>query len=124
MESETGRNVEVMWLAGRLVLDHKTIANFRKDNGKAIRKVCAQFVSLCRQLNLFADASVAIDGSKFKAVNTHDKNFTRGKVKRRMDQIEESVDRYLHQLDSSDRQEPSRARTMTTRRLSSKIRTA
>jgi transposase len=102
LESETGRNVEVMWLAGRLVLDHKTIANFRKDNGKAIRKVCAQFVSLCRQLNLFADASVAIDGSKFKAVNTRDKNFTRGKVKRRMDQIEESIDRYLHQLDSSD----------------------
>ena len=112
-----------MWLTGRLVPDHKTIANFRKDNGKAIRKVCAQFVGLCRQLKLFADASVAIDGSKFKAVNTRDKNFTRGKVKRRMDQIEECVDRYLHQLDSSDRQEPSRARTMTTERLSSKIET-
>ena len=102
LERETGRNVDVMWLTGRLVPDHKTIANFRKDNGKAIRKVCAQFVSLCRQLNLFADASVAIDGSKFKAVNTRDKNFTRGKVKRCMDQIEESIDRYLHQLDSSD----------------------
>ncbi|MBT3764791.1 MAG: IS1182 family transposase, partial [Rhodospirillaceae bacterium] len=102
---------------------HKTIANFRKDNGKAIRKVCAQFVGLCRQLNLFADASVAIDGSKFKAVNTRDKNFTRGKVKRHMDQIEESVARYLHQLDSADRQEPSRARTMTTERLNSKIET-
>jgi len=123
LESEAGRNVEVMWLTGRLVPDHKTIANFRKDNGKAIRKVCAQFVSLCRQLNLFADASVAIDGSKFKAVNTRDKNFTRGKVKRRMDQIAESVDRYLHQLDSADRQEPSHARTMTTERLSSKIET-
>ena len=123
LEREAGRNVEVMWLTGRLVPDHKTIANFRKDNGKAIRKVCAQFVGLCRQLNLFADASVAIDGSKFKAVNTRDKNFTRGKVKRRMDQIEESVDRYLHQLDSADRQEPSRARTMTTERLSSKIET-
>ncbi|MBT3767226.1 MAG: IS1182 family transposase [Rhodospirillales bacterium] len=123
LEREAGRNVEVMWLTGRLVPDHKTIANFRKDNGPAIRKVCAQFVGLCRQLNLFADASVAIDGSKFKAVNTRDKNFTRGKVKRRMDQIEESVDRYLHQLDSADRQEPSRARTMTTERLSSKIET-
>jgi len=123
LESEAGRNVEVMWLTGRLVPDHKTIANFRKDNGKAIRKVCAQFVGLCRQLNLFADASVAIDGSKFKAVNTRDKNFTRGKVKRRMDQIEESVGRYLHQLDSADRQEPSRARTMTTERLNSKIET-
>jgi transposase len=123
LESEAGRNVEVMWLTGRLVPDHKTIANFRKDNGKAIRKVCAQFVGLCRQLNLFADASVAIDGSKFKAVNTRDKNFTRGKVKRHMDQIEESVARYLHQLDSADRQEPSRARTMTTERLNSKIET-
>lgn len=123
LEREAGRNVEVMWLVGRLVPDHKTIANFRKDNGAAIRKVCAQFVGLCRQLNLFAEASVAIDGSKFKAVNTRDKNFTRGKVKRRMDQIEESVDRYLHQLDSADRQEPSRARTMTTERLNSKIET-
>ena len=121
LEREAGRNVEVMWLTGRLVPDHKTIANFRKDNGPAIRKVCAQFVGLCRQLNLFADASVAIDGSKFKAVNTRDKNFTRGKVKRRMEQIEESVDRYLHQLDSADRQEPSRARTMTTDRLNDKI---
>ena len=123
LEREAGRNVEVMWLTGRLVPDHKTIANFRKDNGPAIRKVCAQFVGLCRQLNLFADASVAIDGSKFKAVNTRDKNFTRGKVKRRMDQIEESVGRYLHQLDSADRQEPSRARTMTTERLNEKIET-
>ena len=123
LEREAGRNVEVMWLTGRLVPDHKTIANFRKDNGPAIRKVCAQFVGLCRQLNLFADASVAIDGSKFKAVNTRDKNFTRGKVKRRMDQIDESVARYLHQLDSADRQEPSRARTMTTERLNSKIET-
>ena len=123
LEREAGRNVEVMWLTGRLVPDHKTIANFRKDNGPAIRKVCAQFVGLCRQLHLFADASVAIDGSKFKAVNTRDKNFTRGKVKRRMDQIEESVARYLHQLDSADRQEPSRARTMTTERLNSKIET-
>ncbi|MBL6933656.1 MAG: IS1182 family transposase [Rhodospirillales bacterium] len=123
LEREAGRNVEVMWLTGRLAPDHKTIANFRKDNGPAIRKVCAQFVGLCRQLNLFTDASVAIDGSKFKAVNTRDKNFTRGKIKRRMDQIEESVDRYLHQLDSADRQEPSRARTMTTERLNSKIET-
>lgn len=123
LEREAGRNVEVMWLTGRLVPDHKTIANFRKDNGSAIRKVCTQFVGLCRQLNLFAEASVAIDGSKFKAVNTRDKNFTRGKVKRRMDQIEESVDRYLHQLDSADRQEPSRARTMTAERLKGKIAT-
>ncbi len=123
LEREAGRNVEVMWLTGRLVPDHKTIADFRKDNGPAIRKVCAQFVSLCRRLELFADASVAIDGAKFKAVNTRDKNFTRAKVKRRMEQIEESVERYLHQLDSADRQEPSLAQTTKTARLKDKIAT-
>jgi len=121
LEREAGRNVEVMWLTGRLAPDHKTIAEFRKNNGRAIRKVCVQFVALCRQLELFADASVAIDGAKFKAVNARDKNFTRAKVTRRMAQIEESVARYLHQLDSADRQEPSRARTTKTTRLTEKI---
>ena len=121
LEREAGRNVEVMWLTGRLAPDHKTIADFRKDNGPAIRKVCAQFVALCRELDLFADASVAIDGAKFKAVNSRDKNFTRAKMKRRMEQIEESVERYLHQLDSADRQEPSLARTTKQDRLTDKI---
>jgi len=121
LEREAGRNVEVMWLTGRLAPDHKTIADFRKDNGVAIRNVCTRFVALCRQLNLFADASVAIDGSKFKAVNNRDRNFTRNKMKRRMKQIEESVERYLHQLDSADRQEPSLARTTKTVRLNDKI---
>jgi len=110
-----------MWLTGRLVPDHKTIADFRKDNGAAIRKVCAQFVALCRQLGLLAKASVAIDGSKFKAVNNRDRNFTAAKMKRRMAQIEESVARYLHQLDSADRQEPSLAQSMKTTRLQEKI---
>ena len=123
MEREAGRNVEVMWLTGRLVPDHKTIADFRKDNGKAIRKVCAQFVSLCRGLDLFADACVAIDGSKFKAVNARDRNFTRAKMKRRLEQIEESVARYLHQLDSADRQEVSLARETKIERLQDKIAT-
>jgi len=123
LEREAGRNMELMWLTGWLVPDHKTIADFRKDNGPAIRRVCVQFVALCRRLDLFADASVAIDGSKFKAVNTRDRNFTRAKVKRRMEQIEESVDRYLHQLDSADRQEPSVARTTKTVRLKDKIAT-
>ncbi len=123
LEREAGRNVEVMWLTGRLAPDHKTIADFRKDNGLAIRNVCARFVALCRQLDLFADASVAIDGSKFKAVNARDRNFTRAKMKRRMEQIEESVERYLHQLDSTDRQEPSLARTTRTVRLKDKIAT-
>ena len=121
LEREAGRNVEVMWLSGRLVPDHKTIADFRKDNGPAIRKVCARFVTLCRQLGLLAKASVAIDGSKFKAVNNRDRNFTAAKMKRRMAQIEESVSRYLHQLDSADRQEPSLAQAMKTTRLTEKI---
>jgi transposase len=121
LEREAGRNVEVMWLTGRLVPDHKTIADFRKDSGPAIRKVCAQFVTLCRQLGLLATASVAIDGSKFKAVNNRDRNFTAAKMKRRMAQIEESVARYLHQLDSADRQEPSEALAMRTTRLEEKI---
>jgi hypothetical protein len=110
-----------MWLMGRLAPDHKTIANFRKDNGGAIRKVCAEFVTLCRQLDLFAEACVAIDGSKFKAVNSRDRNVTRGKMKRRMKEAEKSVERYLQQLDSADRQEPSVARTSKKARLSDKI---
>jgi transposase len=121
LEREAGRNVEVMWLTGRLVPDHKTIADFRKDNGRAIRQVCARFVALCRTLGLLAEASVAIDGSKFKAVNRRDRNFTRAKMKRRLEQIDESIDRYLHQLDSADRQEPSLAHTTKTPRLKEKI---
>src|SRR6202040_1247255 len=103
LEREAGRNLEVMWLTGRLVPDHKTIADFRKDNGPAIKKVCAQFVALCRKMGLLAKASVAIDGSKFKAVNSRDNNFTKGKMERRLAQIEESVARYLSQLDTADR---------------------
>ena len=121
LEREAGRNVEVMWLTGRLVPDHKTIADFRKDNGPAIRKVCAQFVALCRELGLLANASVAIDGSKFKAVNTRDKNFTRAKMERRLAQIEESVARYLSQLDTADLQEPSEALAAKTVHLKEKL---
>ena len=121
LEREAGRNVEAMWLTGRLVPDHKTIADFRKDYGKAIRKVCAEFVSICRGLDLFAHGCVAIDGAKFKAVNARDRNFTRAKMKRRMEQIEESVERYLHQLDSADRQEASLARETKIERLNDKI---
>ena len=121
LERETLRNVEVMWLLGRLSPDHKTIADFRKDNGEAIRKVCAQFVELCRQIGLLATASVAIDGSKFKAVNNRDRNFTKAKMERRKKQIEESISRYLNQLDSADRQEPSEAITSRVTRLKEKI---
>lgn len=121
LEREAGRNVEVMWLTGRLAPDHKTIADFRKDNGPAIRKVCARFVELCRQIGLLATASVAIDGSKFKAVNNRDRNFTEAKMQRRMAQIEKSVARYLDQLDTADRQEPSEALAMKVTRLNEKI---
>ncbi len=121
IELEAIRNVEVMWLIGRLVPDHKTISNFRKNNGRGIRKACVQFVSLCRQFGLLAGASVAIDGAKFKAVNTRDRNFTKAKIKRRLTQIEDSVAVYLGQLDSADRQEASLAQTMKIDRLNDKI---
>jgi len=121
LEREAGRNFEVMWLLGRLVPDHKTVADFRKDNGVALRKVCARFVELCREMGLLAKASVAIDGSKFKAVNNRDKNFTRAKVERRRAQLEESVARYLSQLDTADRQEPSEALAAKTTHLKEKL---
>jgi transposase len=121
LEREAGRNVEMMWLLGRLIPDHKTIAEFRRHSGPAIRKVCVQFVELCRKLGLLAHASVAIDGSKFKAVNNRDRNFTAGKMKRRMEQIVESVARYIHQLESADRQEQTDAIVMRKTRLKEKI---
>jgi transposase len=104
LEREAQRNVELMWLTGRLMPDFKTIANFRKDNSKAIRGVCRQFVVLCQQLGLFGENLVAIDGSKFKAVNNRDRNFTSTKLKRRM---EASINRYLTTLDKADQQEPT-----------------
>jgi transposase len=110
-----------MWLLGRLVPDHKIVADFRKDNGHAIRKVCARFVELCREMGLLAKASVAIDGSKFKAVNNRDKSFTRAKMERRYAQLEESVARYLGQLDTADRQEPSEALAAKTTHLKEKL---
>src|ERR1700716_1538480 len=121
LERDAGRNVEVMWLTGRLVPDHKTIADFRKDNGPAIRKVCAQFVALCREIGLLTKASVAIDGSKFKAVNNRDKNFTNAKMERRLAQIEESVARYLSQLDTADLQDPTEALAAKTAHLKEKL---
>jgi transposase len=121
LEREAGRNLEVIWLLRRLTPDDKTIADFRKDNGPAIKKVCAQFIALCRKMGLLNGASVAIDGSKFKAVNTRDKNFTRGKVERRRVQLEESVARYLAQLDTADRQEPSEALAAKTAHLKEKL---
>jgi len=103
LEREAQRNVELLWLTGRLAPDFKTIADFRRDNGPAIRKVCAQFVELCRGIGLFSQALVVIDGSKFKAVNNRDKNFTPHKLKARQQQLEQSVARYLAELDRADR---------------------
>ena len=120
LERETQRNVELIWLTGRLMPDFKTIADFRKDNGKAIRNVCREFIVLCRELNLFSEAIVAIDGSKFKAVNNRDKNFTDTKLKKRMEQLEESIGRYLAELDRADR-EPTAVSEGQVSRLKEKI---
>ena len=120
LEREAQRNVELMWLTGRLMPDFKTIANFRKDNSKAIRSVCKQFVMLCQRLGLFTEALVAIDGSKFKAVNNRDRNFTSAKLKHRMEEIESSISRYLAAIETADRQEASIAEVRT-ERLQDKI---
>ena len=121
LERESQGNLELIWLTGRLMPDFKTIANFRKDNGPAIRKVCSQFVLLCRQLNLLTEASVAIDGSKFKAVNNRDNNFTANKVERRREQIEASIERYLAALASADRQESTDFMAAKIQRLPDKV---
>lgn len=121
LEREAGRNLEVIWLLGRLVPDDKVIADFRKDNGPAIKQVCARFVDLCREMGLLATASVAIDGSKFKAVNNRDRNFTKGKVERRRQQLEESVARYLSQLDTADQQLPTLALAIKAEHLKQKL---
>jgi len=121
LEREAQRNVELMWLTGRLAPDFKTIADFRRNNGEAIRLVCREFVMLCRKLNLFAEAFVAIDGSKFKAVNNRDRNFTKAKMKRRLQQIDESIERYLGQIASADRQEAAIAEPKA-KRLEEKIK--
>jgi len=115
LERETQRNIELMWLTGRLTPDFKTIADFRRDNGPAIRAACAQFVVLCRRLSLFTRAVVAIDGSKFKAVNNRDKNFTVAKVAKRIEQVEASIARYLAALDHADRQHDDVSEAKTTR---------
>jgi len=103
LERECQRNIELVWLTGQLAPDFKTIADFRKDNGNAIGEVCRSFVALCRKLDLLSVPSVAIDGSKFKAINARDKNFTEAKMKRRLERIDESIARYMAQLDTADR---------------------
>jgi len=120
LERESHRNVELIWLTGRLMPDFKTIADFRKDNRQAIRHVCVEFVGVCRELKLFSATLVAIDGSKFKAVNSRDKNFTRKSVKRRLQKTQANIDRYLAKLDAVDREEPE-IREVTAAELKQKI---
>lgn len=115
LEREAQRNVELMWLTGKLAPDHKTIANFRKDNGPAIQAACAHFIVLCRQIGLFTQAVAAVDGSKFKAVNTRDKNFTPVKLKKRIEQVADHIAGYLRDLDTADRQEGEAAEARTTK---------
>ncbi|MFI5269050.1 MAG: IS1182 family transposase [Chloroflexota bacterium] len=115
LEREAQRNIELMWLTGRLAPDFKTIADFRKDNGPAIRATCRRFIDLCRRLDLFTHAVAAIDGSKFKAVNARDKNFTRAKLQKRMDQVEASIERYMAALETADRQEDELAQAKSGR---------
>jgi transposase len=121
LEREANRNVELMWLTGHLAPDHKTIADFRRDSGAAIQQVCSRFVLLCREMGLLTGQGVAIDGSKFKAVNNRNRNFTRAKLEGRRQQIEESVARYLAQLDTADRQEPTEVLAAKADRLKEKI---
>jgi len=122
LERETQRNVELIWLTGRLAPDFKTIADFRKDNGQAIRRVCREFIVLCREMKLFSEAVVAIDGSKFKAVNNRDKNFTDRKLKARMQQLEDSIARYMTELDRADR-DPSLVTEARVDHLQEKMKT-
>lgn len=120
LERECQRNIELMWLTGRLTPDFKTIANFRKDNGRGIRAVCKQFVTVCRKLNLLSQSAVVIDGSKFKGVNNRDRNYTPGKLKRRREELERSIDRYLYRLDKMD-QKPDEVVEIQTPVLTEKI---
>jgi transposase len=121
LEREAGRNVEAMWLTGRLVPDHKTIADFRKDNGPGIRKACARFVELCRQIGVLSGGIVAIDGSKFKAVNNRDRNFTSGKIELRISHLEGSASRYLDEMGRADTLEQSEATLRKVTRLKEKL---
>ncbi|MET3384029.1 transposase [Variovorax paradoxus] len=121
LEREAQRNVELMWLTGRLAPDFKTIADFRHDNGASIRNVCKRFIGMCRELKLFTQAIVAIDGSKFKVVNSRDRNVTPAKIDKRQQQIEQSIQRYLDALETADRTQPSEVEVKT-ERLQDKIR--
>jgi transposase len=105
IEKECKRNVEVMWLLKKLSPDFKTIADFRKDNADAIKKVCKEFVFLCKHLDLFGGELVAIDGSKFRAVNSKKRNFNEAKLRKKLKEIDEKIDMYFEELEYNDLQE-------------------
>lgn len=105
LEREANRNLELIWLLKRLAPDFKTIADFRKANGKAIHNLCCEFIQFCKQEGLFGGDLVALDGSKFKASNARDRNFSRAKLKDRMKELDEKIDRYLKELDENDEKE-------------------
>lgn len=124
LEREAGRNVEAMWLTGRLVPDHKTIADFRRENGPTIRRTCAEFVELCRRMGVLRGDCVAVDGSKFKTVNNRDRNFTKAKIASRLAHLEKEVGRYLEEAERADRQETGEARTEKIAHLTSRYHRA
>ncbi len=124
LEREAGRNVEVMWLTGRLVPDHKTIADFRRENGPAIRRTCAEFVELCRRIGVLRGDCLAVDGSKFKAVNNRDRNFTKAKIASRLAHLEQEVGRYIEEAERADRQETGEVRTEKIAHLTSRYHRA
>lgn len=124
LEREAGRNVEAMWLTGRLVPDHKTIADFRRENGPAIRRTCAEFVELCRRIGVLRGDCVAVDGSKFKAVNNRDRNFTKAKIASRLAHLEKEVGRYIEEAERADRQETGEARAEKIAHLTSRYHRA
>lgn len=115
LEREAGRNVECMWLTGKLAPDFKTIADFRREHGVAIQAACRRFVLLCRQFGLVAGGTVAVDGSRLRGVNARDRNFTAVTIRRRMEQVDASIARYLGMLDTADRQDGEAAEPRTAR---------
>lgn len=115
LETECQRNVELMWLIGKLAPDFKTIADFRKDNGQGIKNVCRMFVEVCRRLNMFEGSDIAIDGSKFKANNNKSNNYTPSKVKFHIDRVEKHIANYLEQLDEADKNQTSSIKIQATK---------
>jgi transposase len=121
LEKETHRNVELLWLLRKLHPDFKTIADFRTDNAKAFKQIFRAFVLLCKEWGLFGQELVAIDGSKFKAVNSKRRNFTQAKLNEMLQRIDAHIEQYLHDLDTADAEE-AETQKPTAEELQEKIR--